>query len=150
MPTRVYLSGSRVIIEKSGSSTLAIPQYRAKFQFFGDAPISDIEDYENAKFIDTVTSVTIEDSINKIQDSAGAFIGTNKQVQDYLTSIIFYSDSYITQKEPCTAANQLAMIAQNEEIKAELLSTRLTQEDSQEVLKKELKENNKLLRKIYQ
>lgn len=149
MPTRVYLTGSRIIIDKSGSSTLSIPQYRAKYIFFGLAPVNDLYDYSNVKFVDTVTASIIEDSIDKIQDSTGASVGDNKQVKDYLSSFFLFSDSYISQKEPCTAANQEIMIGQNEEIKSELLSTRITQEDSQDIIKKELEENNKLLRKIY-
>lgn len=150
MPTRVYLSGTRVIVDKTGSTTLSIPQYRAKYQFFGVEPIDSLDDYTDIKFTDTITTSFIEDKLDKIQDSTGAFIGTNKQVLDYLSGFMYLSDSYITKIEPCTAANQETIIAQNEVIKSELKDIRTIDEESQDIIKKELKENNKYLRKIYQ
>lgn len=150
MAMQVYLSGTDIIVNKSGESSLTIPQYRAKFVLFGVEPISDLNGYTNVKIIDTVTQDEREDLISEVQDVSGVYVGTNLQVFNYLGGIIDSSDSYITKVEPCTAANQETIIAQNEVIKAELKDIRAIDEESQDIIKKELKENNKYLRKIYQ
>lgn len=95
MATKVYLSGDKVIVDKVGNPVLSIPQYRAKFQYFGIAPIDSLDDYTDIKLLDTITLEAIEDNISQIQDQAGVFIGSNDDVLKYLENFIFISDSYI-------------------------------------------------------
>jgi hypothetical protein len=150
MPTKVYLDGkNNVIVSKTGSDTLTIPVDRAKYTLQGTYPIADIEDYTQVRFMNLLTGETITDDTDKIQDSAGAFVGTTLDVKNYLEGFMNLGDTQALQEEVCTKANQEIIISQNEDIDSKLNTLNITQEDTQDQLKKELKENNRLLRKIY-
>lgn len=150
MPTKVYLDiKNNVVVEKTGSTTLTIPQGRAKFTLFGFYPIEDIESFTDVKIVDLLTEDFISDKTSKIQNSSGSFIGNTAQVKAYLQDFILRSDAVALQEEVCTKANQEIIISQNTDIDNKLNELNITQEDTQDIIKKELQENNKYLRKIY-
>jgi hypothetical protein len=152
MPTKVYITGTRITVSKTGGQTLVIPQYRCKRTYVGSRQSQEVgtDIFTQVSISDIVLDVSITDDIDKIQDQNGAFIGDYSQVEAYLSGFINRGDSYLTTEEGCTKANQEIMIAQNEEIKADLNQLNITQEDTQDVIKKELQENNKILKKIYE
>lgn len=145
----IYLDGKNNIVAIKDSTTLTIPQSRAKYFLVGTYPFSTIEDYTQVKIVDLLNNDFLLDDIVNTTDNSGNSYTTTAAVQTYLSTIMFYSDFQKVGIDFSTAANQETIINQNTEIDSKLNELNILQEDSQEIIKKELQENNKFLRKIY-
>jgi hypothetical protein len=152
MATRVYITGSRIIVSKVGGDSLSIPQYRCKRTYIGKRSSQSVGTavYTKVSISDIILGTSITDEITEIQGQTGGSIGDYAAVEAYLSGFIFKADTTLLDDELSTKANQETIISQNEEIKEDLTTLNLTQEDTQDLIKKELKENNKYLRKIYE
>jgi hypothetical protein len=149
MATRVYLDAkSNIVVSKSSGENITARQYSVRATFIGTYPINTAYDYDDIVFQDVVTDEAIEDKISNIRDENGNKFDDSLALKNYLEGFFYMlSSKQIT--DDCTAFNQEVMIAQNEQIKSELSDILLTEEQKLDIIKEELQENNKLLRKIY-
>ena len=149
MATRIYQGVRNIEVEKSGGLTLSIPPYRCRFTFIGTDPITNLEEYDTIRISDLVTGEFVDDDSLKVQDSTGAFVGsTNLEVKAYLEGFIFLGDTLTKQQVGAIKENQELLLIQNNNIEKELEKLNLNIEELENI-KKELKENNKILNKIY-
>ena len=147
---KVYLSGSNVIVEQAGETTLTILQERAKYVVL--QPTLSIDGVspptaEYIQFIDIFNDDVRTGLILEVQNSTGGTYADLKALQKYLLFIPRASVNYVT-KQAATAENQTTIISQNEEIKNSLSANESNNEELRKI-KEKLVYNNKILDKIY-
>ncbi len=140
MGMRVYITGTTITVDKTGSPNLKIPQDRAKYL------VSDTETTVLDTLLDTVTET---DLTVDVQNQAGASFATTQSTIDYLATFIPRGDLVrVTTDLGATAANQETIITQNEGV---ISNTESIRQDAKVLknIKEDTVENNKLLAKIY-
>ena len=149
MSTKVYLSGSNVIVEQSGTTTLTILQERAKYTVL--QPTLSLDgisppEADYIQFIDIFTTDIVTSLISEVTDSTGATFADLKALQKYLVFIPRADTTYVT-KQAATSENQNTIISQNEQIE---FNTGVAKDELHDLekIKALLKENNKQLKKI--
>jgi hypothetical protein len=150
MATKVYLSGSNVIVDQTGQPLLRIPQRICSYTVIQPTASNDgltIPVAVNMYFSDIETAVKRTEAILSVQTQAGVTFADFAALQAYLVFITISSQINVA-KEGASVENQLIMIDQNTEIESELEET---SENTRELkkIKEELKTNNKILKKIY-
>lgn len=150
MSTQVTLNGkNQLVIAQTGEDTLLVPQIRCKYTLLGTIPVKTIDDYTEVIFYDLLLNEYRLEKIGSVLDKNGDKLKTTLDTINYLSTIINLSDTRQLAQEMATEANQELLIWQTADMQAKLNSLNITQEDSQEIIKKKLEENNKYLRKIY-
>ena len=116
MAMKVYLSGDNVIVEKTATATVTIPQNRAQYVFIGtntnDPNVSPT--FTNVEVSDFLLIEELRnDTIGNVQTQAGATVGSFDDVQRYLatfinrgSSVLLPADADVIVVGGATAANQ--------------------------------------------
>jgi hypothetical protein len=150
MATAVYQSGKNIIVDKNGETTLTIVIDRGKYTVFYPFYSTDgltPDGPEDIRFSDTFFGTSITDKISEVTDQNGTSYDTLTSLINYLSTVFERGDGAYVTKEGATSENQKIIIAQNTDIEE---NTKVTSEKVRDLdnIKKELKINNKQLKKI--
>ena len=144
MATRIYITGSRIIVSKVGGDSLSIPQYRCKRTYIGKRSSQSVGTavYTQVSISDIILGTSITDEITEIQGQTGGSIGDYAAVEAYLSGFIFKADTTLLDDELSTKANQEIIISQQQDIKAEIIEDRIEQKESLEGILIQTKKTN--------
>lgn len=152
MPTKIYLIGDLVYVEKTGEAVVAIPQSRAKYMFIGtlSSDPNVIPEFTNVEISDLLIGTSMNDTIVNIKNGLGSFVGDFLEVKKYLSGFILRGDSIFLDAKVDV---NIDGVATSEKQSTQILDEKVADYNlaiiGQNIIK-ELKEIKRILTKIYQ
>jgi len=96
MGMKVYLSGDNIVVEKTATATLTIPQTRARFRFISveNNDPNTPDSFSNVEISDAIIFSNVRnDTLANVQYSGGGAVGTYEQILKYFESFFNIGDS---------------------------------------------------------